>query len=77
MPDLPEITFCIVQAINPAFQVLASPTDFWPNGITLVQYRDTLDLIEFSSPYLRPEVVEESVVFAVSLSHCRVAISRF
>ena len=42
MPILLEIKFYILWATNPAFEVFATPTDFWPNGITLIQYRDTL-----------------------------------
>ena len=42
MPILLEIQFYILWAINPAFTFLPIQTDFCLNGITLIQYRDTL-----------------------------------
>ena len=42
MPILLEIKFYILWATNPALAVFAIQTDIWPNGITLIQYRDTL-----------------------------------
>ena len=40
-----EIKFCIIWAINPALAFLAIQTDFCCFGITLIQYRDTLDFL--------------------------------